>query len=68
MRQIVLSRGIDGYWVAECPSLPGCISQGKSKEETIINIREAINLYEEILIEDGLTVPEEKFETMTLVV
>lgn len=68
MRQIVLSRGIDGYWVAECPSLPGCISQGKSKEETINNIREAINLYEETLIEDGLTVPEEKYETMTLVV
>ncbi len=42
MRQVVLHPGEDGYWVAEVPSLPGCISQGKSKEEAIANIREAI--------------------------
>lgn len=42
MRQVVLHPGKDGYWVAEVPSLPGCISQGKSKEEAIANIREAI--------------------------
>ncbi len=33
MRQVVIYPGEDGYWVAECPSLPGCISQGKTKEE-----------------------------------
>ncbi|MCH8151720.1 MAG: type II toxin-antitoxin system HicB family antitoxin [Planctomycetes bacterium] len=42
MRQVVLHPGEDGYWVAEVPSLPGCISQGKSKEEAIANIRQAI--------------------------
>ena len=42
MRQVVLHPGENGYWVAEVPSLPGCISQGKSKEEAIANIREAI--------------------------
>lgn len=42
MRQVVLHPGEDGYWVAEVPRLPGCISQGKSKEEAIANIREAI--------------------------
>jgi len=42
MRQILLYQGEDGYWVVECPSLPGCITQGKTKEEAITNAREAI--------------------------
>jgi len=45
MREVVIYLGEDGYWVAECPSLPGCISQGKTKEETILNIKEAITCY-----------------------
>lgn len=42
MRQVIIFRGEDGYWVAECPSLPGCLSQGKTKEEAVGDIREAI--------------------------
>ncbi len=42
MRQVILYPGEDGFWVAECPTLPGCISQGKSKEDAVINIQEAI--------------------------
>ena len=68
MRQIILTKGEDGFWVVECPSLPGCISQGETKAEAIENIKEAIQLYTECLIEDGLEVPEEKYEAMTLVV
>jgi predicted RNase H-like HicB family nuclease len=60
--------GEDGYWVAECPSLPGCISQGKTKEETIANIREAIEWYIETLEKDGLPVPEERFEALLVAV
>jgi len=45
MRQVIIYPGEDGYWVAECPSLPGCISQGQMKEEAITNIREAIQGY-----------------------
>jgi len=45
--------------LAECPSLPGCISQGNTKEEAIANIREAIQLYIEVLEEDNIPVPEE---------
>jgi predicted RNase H-like HicB family nuclease len=45
MRQVVISPGKDGYWLAECPSLPGCVSQGKTKEEATQNIREAIQGY-----------------------
>ena len=51
MRQVIIFPGEDGYYVAECPSLPGCISQGKSREEAIENIREAIQLFIEVLEE-----------------
>ncbi len=68
MRQVVIYPGEDGYWVAECPSLPGCISQGRSREEAIVNIREAIQGYVAALEEDGLPVPEEKFDTLLVAV
>ncbi len=68
MRQVVLHRGEDGYWVVECPSLPGCISQGITKEEAIANIREAIDGYVKALEEDKLPVPQENFETLLLAV
>ena len=68
MREIILRPGEDGYWVAECPSLPGCLSQGKTKEETIVNIKEAIAGYIAALEEDGLSVPEEDFQTQVVVV
>jgi len=56
MRQVMLYAGEDGYWVAECPSLPGCISQGQTREEALTNIREAIAGYVAALEEDGLPV------------
>ncbi len=68
MRQVILYPGEDGFWVAECPTLPGCISQGATKEEAIRNIQEAIEGYIIALEEDGLPVPEEKFEVLTVVV
>lgn len=43
--QIVLERGEDGYFVAHCPSLKSCWSQGKTREEALQNIREAISLF-----------------------
>lgn len=68
MRQVVLYPGEDGYWVAECPSLPGCISQGKTREDAITNIREAIKGYVRALEEDKLKVPEERFEALLVAV
>lgn len=44
-RHVLLHRGEDGYWIAECPSLPGCVSQGKTRTDALANIREAIALY-----------------------
>lgn len=48
MRQVIIYPGEDGYWMAECPSLPGCISQGKNKQAALENIKEAIELYLEV--------------------
>lgn len=39
---VTLEPGEDGSIVAECPSIPGCVSQGKTREEALANIREAI--------------------------
>ena len=50
MRQVVVYPGDDGYWVAECPSLAGCISQGKSRQDAIVNIKEAIEGYIAVMI------------------
>jgi predicted RNase H-like HicB family nuclease len=68
MRQIILYPGEDDFWVAECPSLPGCVSQGQTKEEAILNIREAIQGYIAALEEDGLQVPEERFQAILVAI
>ena len=68
MRQVLIYPGDDGYWVAECPSLPGCISQGQTKQEAVTNIREAIQAYIAALTDDGLPVPEERFEALLVAV
>jgi len=68
MRQIVLYPGEDGYWIAECPSLPGCITQGETREEAIANARDAIHQYVAALEVDRLPVPEERFEAIVVAV
>ena len=68
MRQVLIYPGEDGYWVAECPSLLGCISQGQSRQDAIANIKEAIDGYVDSLEEDGLPVPEEHFEALVIAV
>ncbi len=44
----------DGVWIVECPSIPGCVSQGKTKEEALENIKDAIKLCLEVRGEQGL--------------
>ena len=68
MRQVVISHGEGNSWVAECPSLPGCISQDRTKEEAISNIKEAIEGYISALELDGLAVPEDRFDTLLVAV
>jgi predicted RNase H-like HicB family nuclease len=43
-----------GWWVVQCPSMPGCVSQGATREEAIENIKEAIALCWEVQIERGV--------------
>lgn len=52
MRYAVLYRDEDSNWIIEVPSLPGCRSDGKTREEAITNIRDAIALYLDVLPED----------------
>ena len=68
MRQVMVYPGEDGYWVVECPSLPGCISQGRTREAAITNIQEAIRGYIAALQEDRLPVPQENFEALLVAV
>lgn len=68
MRQVILIPDEDGVgYTVEVPSLPGCISQGDTYDEALANIREAIDLYIEVLIEDGREVPED-YAPITLAV
>lgn len=52
--QVTLDRDEDGVWVVECPAIPGCVSQGYSKQEALKNIEEAIALCLEVRAERGL--------------
>jgi predicted RNase H-like HicB family nuclease len=56
-RRIILSQEADGGYVVVAPSLPGCISQGDTQEKALHNIRDAIEGYIAVLIEDGDPIP-----------
>ena len=57
MRHVILEHAEEGGFVVYCPSLPGCISQGETKEEALANIKEAIELYIESLVEHKEPIP-----------
>ncbi len=63
MRRLNFRHGEDGYWVVSCPSLPGCISQGETREEAEANINTVIEEYIEVLEDQGLPVPEDSPES-----
>lgn len=60
--KVFFTEGDDGYVVAECPAIPGCISQGKTKQEAMKNIKEAIELCLECYKEDNEKIPEDTTE------
>ncbi len=51
---VTIDRDEDGVWIVECPSIPGCVSQGRTKDEALENIKEAIALCLEVRAEKGL--------------
>ena len=59
---VTLEDGEDGYVVVSCPALPGCHSQGETKEQAIANIKEAIEGYIVSMREDGETIPVQMVE------
>jgi predicted RNase H-like HicB family nuclease len=64
---VTIDRDEDGVWVVECPSIPGCVSQGKTKEQAIKNIQEAIALCLEVRAERGLPLTVETRQVEVLV-
>lgn len=56
---VIFEKEEEGGYHIFCPTLPGCHTQSETIDEGIQNIREAIELYVESLIEDGQPVPEE---------
>jgi predicted RNase H-like HicB family nuclease len=65
--KVQLEKDEDGMWVATCPFLPGCVSQGKSQEEALKNIRSAVKLHIRCLAEDGLPVAKKRDVRETLI-
>jgi predicted RNase H-like HicB family nuclease len=51
---ITTDRDEDGVWVSTCPSIPGCVSQGRTKQEAMKNIKKAIRVCLEVRAEKGL--------------
>jgi predicted RNase H-like HicB family nuclease len=51
---VTIDRDEDGMWIVECPSIPGCISQGRTKTQAMKNIEKAIKVCLEVRAERGL--------------
>ena len=51
---VTLERDEDGVWIVECPSIPGCVSQGETKDEALENIKDAIKVCLEVRAEKGM--------------
>jgi len=51
---VTVDRDEDGMWIVECPAIPGCVSQGATKDEALENIKEAIALCLEVRAEKGM--------------
>jgi len=56
---IIIEKGRESGYVAYAPALKGCVSQGKTKEEALKNIKEAMKVYVEAILEDGLPIAQE---------
>jgi predicted RNase H-like HicB family nuclease len=64
---VTIDRDEDGVWVAECPAIPGCVSQGTTKQHALENIQEAIKLCLEVRAERGLPLTVETHQVEVVV-
>ncbi len=67
-RQVILERDETGIYSVSCPSLPGCHSQGETIDDALVNIREAIELYLEVLAEDRQPIPNDDLDRVLVIV
>jgi predicted RNase H-like HicB family nuclease len=63
---VTIDRDEDGAWVVECPSIPGCVSQGSTKEEALANVQDAIKVCLEVRAERGLPLTVETHQVEVL--
>jgi predicted RNase H-like HicB family nuclease len=56
---VIVEKGRESGYIAYAPALKGCVSQGETREQVLKNIKEAMEVYVETLLEDGLPVPTE---------
>ncbi len=63
---VTVDRDEDGIWIVECPNIPGCVSQGQTKEEALLNIKDAIAACLQVRAERGfpLTVETHQVEVV----
>ena len=61
---ITIDQDEDGVWVAQCPAIPGCVSQGRTRDEAMLNIKDAISQCLEVRAERGmpLTIETQQIE------
>ncbi|KAM3096497.1 type II toxin-antitoxin system HicB family antitoxin [Phormidesmis sp. 146-12] len=59
---VTLDRDEDGVWVVECPSIPGCVSQGQTKQEALDNIKDAISACLQVRAERGMPLTVETYQ------
>jgi len=64
---VTIDRDEDGVWIAECPAIPGCVSQGATKEQALENVKEAIKLCLEVRAERGLPLTIETHQVEVVV-
>lgn len=64
---VTIDRDEDGIWIIERPSIPGCVSQGNTREEALDNINEAMQLCLEVLADKGLPITVETRQVEVLI-
>ncbi len=64
---VTFDRDEDGVWIAECPVIPGCVSQGTTREAALENIKEAIRLCLEVRAERGMPLTIETSQVEVIV-
>ena len=62
--RVIVEEDEEGMFAAECPTLPGCISQGKTRKEALVNIKDAIKGYIQSLKKHNEPIPPSVYEEM----